>query len=411
MDIIREDFFHFLWENLHFSRESLKTTGDHAVQIIHPGYANEGDGPDYRFAKVRLNGILFIGDVELHKSASEWYHHEHHEDRRYNRVVLHVVVQDDLHRTDVSASDGQKIPTLELQTALPPSLNRLWRVYHRPVDLPCSGLIADIPIPVFKQMTKQWDRRFFRYRLDYMIGLYPHNKPITEAWQLMLVRGVFEGLGYHKNQENMLRLADFCHQNLKTSGFRRKNRKNGTKTIQETTGMLLAAAGLQTLPAGKAPDRNPLLRREDWDFSASRPANQPVTRIRQSAELYLHLLQSGPRNWLRGSIDRLWEELCCFSVAPPLGKNRHTVIFHNVILPAVHLLASWLHHKKLENEIRAHWTTQHIPLPAKTKKILQNSGVPDGDHYNRLAILHHFKYFCRFKRCTECEVMKVLAQT
>ncbi len=471
MDIIREDFFHFLWRNIHFSLSDLHTTGDETVRIIHPGYHNGGDGPDYRFARIRLDGILFYGDVELHKSSSEWYHHGHHRDPRYNRVILHVVIHEDSGRRDVQNSEGHRIPTLELKRSMPPSLSRLWRAFHRPVTLPCSGLIGEIPKPALLRITRKWDRAYFRHRIDRMLHLYPDEKPMSEAWLQMLTSGVFQGLGYHKNQENMLRLANLLHRGA-VSGYhpndpeKDANTRPGTgsetpaatppdtcrntKTdkkpdvfpisddaniIRSLTETLLQISGLHpqypllqsgtdssedietgppsTIPAGTeatASGRTYMLR-HDWDFSASRPANQPKARIRQAAELYIRLSQSGTRAWLKSSPEILWRDLCRLNHAPAIGKNRRDVLFSNVVIPSVYLLSRWLDHRRQRQKTLALWESQNIPLPEKPDRILRQSGFPPGNHYKRLAMLHHFKYYCTGKRCGECEVMNYLAQT
>lgn len=460
MDIIREDFFHFLWKNLHFHLHELQTTAGDKVHIIHPGYANEGDGPDYRYAKIRLNDILFYGDVELHKKASEWRKHGHHKDNRYEGVILHVVLHDDLHRKEVTASDGQSIPTLELRSSLPESLARLWRAYNRPAALPCSGLIPEMPDRIFRKIARTWDNRYFDYRINRMISLYPADKPISEAWQNMLVLGIFQGLGYHKNQENMLRLADalyrygYLPQKNEIFTIKESDSAPGSPAnrpvpdpvkVQQLSNTLLIMSGLQPhhneyrhnsngpptpfkgiLPehtgvtpriTGVTPritENNPeikvLFKHNDWDFSASRPANHPDTRIRQGAELLLQLQRLKIKDWLKYPSDTLWRTICRLHHAPSLGKNRREVIFYNVVIPSVYLIGSWLQYKKKMREACCLWSAQDIPLPKRTWTTLKKSAIPPGDHYSKLATLHHFKYFCSEKRCAECGIMRYFAQ-
>ncbi len=447
MEIIREDFFHFLWKNLNFAQFGLKTTAGEAVYVVHPGYSNDGDGPDYRFAKIRLNHILFHGDIELHRFASDWIRHGHHHDSRYERVILHVVVHDDRYNREVSTSDGQRIPTLELRSSLTGSLARLWRAFHRPVDLPCTDIITQIPEPVFRDMMDAWDRSFFNNRLERLVQLYPSEKPITPAWQEMLIRGVFQGLGYHKNQENMLKMAGSLYNTynpdispdtspdvrpddrLNTKPDTRPDTKYSPKAmipeaVEPVSGSsqkpAVPVAGSEELQkithhllqkAGLAPGRNAIIKRTDWDFSASRPYNQPVTRLHQAAELFIRLKQFPVKNWLNQPVDMIWKEICRLDHTPALGKNRRDVIFHNILIPATYLLGRWIHQKKLCDQARIHWKAQHLPLPKKVRTALKNSNWPCGKHFFKLATLHHYKYVCREKRCTRCDVMKYLVQT
>ncbi len=408
MDIIREDFFHFLWQNLHFAQNGLRTTCGKPVHVIHPGYRNDGDGADYRYSRIRVDGILFCGDVELHKTASEWYRHGHQRDSRYERVILHVVVHDDLYKRNVAASDGHRVPTLELRSCLPPSLSRLWRKWHRPVSLPCSGLVPELPARTFDSIMGLWDKKYLRHRLNRMRDLFPAETPISAGWQVMVIRGIFQGLGYHKNQEPMLRLAGIFLDKVQhqESGLTLQSLspERIQKKIRDISQLLLVDAGLV---AG----RTGAMKRTDWDFSASRPANRPDVRIPQAVQLSIRLYCHPVSAWWKQPASALWETACEAEVYPATGKQRRDILFYNVIIPSVYLLGRWLHHRHLIRQALLLWRKQRVPLPSNVKKILQNGGFPPGNHYNRLAILYHFKYFCSRKKCYECNIMKYFVQT
>lgn len=463
MEIIREDFFHFMWENLHFSKNRLKTASGEQISIIHPGNQNNGDGPDYRFARIRIGEIVFCGDVELHKKTSDWDRHGHQNDSRYERVILHVVVQDDLNRCDVTASDGHKIPTLELHSALPTSLSRLWRAYHSPSDLPCSGIINEIPPSEFDHITDEWNQAYFNHRLNRMVALYASWLPVKQAWRGMLIRGVFQGLGYHNNQYAMLKLADLLisefqlpnpskaapkqsslirhepvnkmqppeydensvtflqNRLMQLSGLsqmngsrnssscnNRKNPVNNFTRISPVKISSIIGTNITENPVSRV--ESAILNRTEWDFSSSRPANQPVTRVSQAAELFHRLHRISVKKWMENPVDTIWDKICNLDYAPPLGKNRKDVIFHNVVLPSSYLLGRWLHKKDLCNSIRAQWALQQIELPPRVRQIFHQSKFPTGNYQFKLATLHQFKYFCTARRCAECNVMKYIAR-
>ncbi|GCF08333.1 DUF2851 family protein [Dictyobacter arantiisoli] len=94
-----------------------------ACQIIFAGHPGGSAGPDVRDAVLRFwllpssteEGRLETrsGDVEFHIYASDWYTHQHHTDRRYNDVLLHVVlICDDAHPT--WRQDGIVVPVCSL---------------------------------------------------------------------------------------------------------------------------------------------------------------------------------------------------------------------------------------------------------------------------------------------------------
>lgn len=67
-------------------------------------------------ARLRINGQLWAGNVELHVKASQWYAHGHEEDHAYDNVILHVVWEEDI---AVYGTQNMPLPTLELREYVP----------------------------------------------------------------------------------------------------------------------------------------------------------------------------------------------------------------------------------------------------------------------------------------------------
>lgn len=65
------------------------------LQILSPGVINTHEGPDFLDLAIMLNSQLIIGDAEFHKKSSDWEKHAHSSDPRYNRVTLHIVLEED----------------------------------------------------------------------------------------------------------------------------------------------------------------------------------------------------------------------------------------------------------------------------------------------------------------------------
>ena len=105
-----------LFRNRKFDSK-LKAVSGKSVEILQTGEANSDTGPDFKHSLVRINGITMRGDIELHRVSSDWYTHNHHLDRNYNSVVLHVVGDRDDTRGCVTQA-GRKIETLELSKFL-----------------------------------------------------------------------------------------------------------------------------------------------------------------------------------------------------------------------------------------------------------------------------------------------------
>ena len=66
-----------------------------SLRVLSPGRWNRMPGPDFRNAKLELNGTALRGDVEIHGKTSDWISHGHGGDPAYGNVILHVVRRDD----------------------------------------------------------------------------------------------------------------------------------------------------------------------------------------------------------------------------------------------------------------------------------------------------------------------------
>ena len=104
-----EAFLHYLW--LHQRYEQLIPTGALAgarIEVLDPGELNLHAGPDFFAARIRIDELLWVGCVEIHHAASEWFAHGHHADPAYSSVILHVVEVDN---RQVAGLNGQELPT------------------------------------------------------------------------------------------------------------------------------------------------------------------------------------------------------------------------------------------------------------------------------------------------------------
>ncbi|MGB1270399.1 MAG: DUF2851 family protein, partial [Flavobacteriaceae bacterium] len=109
---MQEDFLHFIWQYQKFKTVNLTTVCGKSIQVIAVGTHNFNSGPDFFNSKVRIGNQLWVGNVELHINASDWYMHKHEQDAAYSNVILHVVWKAD---TKVYDRHQNEIATLELQ--------------------------------------------------------------------------------------------------------------------------------------------------------------------------------------------------------------------------------------------------------------------------------------------------------
>ena len=106
-----EILLHYCWKHKMLPLGELKTTDGHTVEVIDPGLHNRHAGPDFFNAKIRINGTLWVGNVEIHEKSSDWYLHGHDRDKAYDNVILHVATTID---TDVRMANGLFVPQMQL---------------------------------------------------------------------------------------------------------------------------------------------------------------------------------------------------------------------------------------------------------------------------------------------------------
>lgn len=106
-----EKLLHYVWKHKIFPLQPLRTTAGQRVEVIDPGLPNRNAGPDFFNAKLKIDGTLWAGNVEIHALASDWFRHGHSADKAYDSVILHVVGEDD---GEVLRADGSVMPQLVL---------------------------------------------------------------------------------------------------------------------------------------------------------------------------------------------------------------------------------------------------------------------------------------------------------
>ena len=106
-----EQLLHYVWKHKIFPLKELKTTTGQQVEVIDTGLANTDAGPGFFNAKLKLDGVLWIGNIEIHERSSDWFKHGHHADTGYNSVILHIASEIDM---EISRSNGERIPQIQL---------------------------------------------------------------------------------------------------------------------------------------------------------------------------------------------------------------------------------------------------------------------------------------------------------
>ena len=90
---MNEAFLQYIWAQRLYKTPEMLTTQHRQITVLNPGRLNTDAGPDFFNAQVKINGITWAGNVEIHLTSDDWYRHGHETDAAYNNVILHVVAR------------------------------------------------------------------------------------------------------------------------------------------------------------------------------------------------------------------------------------------------------------------------------------------------------------------------------
>ena len=136
-----EQLLHYCWKHKIFPLRPLATIDGRCVEVLNPGRHNQDAGPDFLEAKVKIDGVLWVGDVEIHDKTSDWHRHGHDGNPAYEHIILHVAGEID---EQLYYPGGQPIPQLQLD--VPPYVAENYAALLGADLVPrCSSVISHIP--------------------------------------------------------------------------------------------------------------------------------------------------------------------------------------------------------------------------------------------------------------------------
>ena len=329
-----------IWLRQDLTTENLKTASGKSLVVKNPGRWNLQEGPDFKEAKLVLDGVEFVGDVEVHFNLSDWLHHQHNTDKNFDRVLLHVVLYSDQSGlpSPVRTSKGQVPELIHLMPLLKQDLE--------------SYALEDALLELERPNELEWVADFLNYSPEERLHIlmqraktrwrqkvtFARQRLEAEGWEAACHSYALEVLGYKRNRAPMLRLA----ARYPLAQMRKESALNADELFEEM--------------------------RDDWKLNGLRPANHPRRRLAQ----YLELVKEQP-DWPQKlkaclemfPIDRLERKTATFRKAVQLsklraeidtsvfcltiGKTRLDTLIVDAVLPlaaAVGLLDSvdyWLH--------------------------------------------------------------------
>lgn len=383
---MREVVFHKLWENYSFSSEDLRTTCGKSIKLIDNGRLNSGDGPDFLFAKIEIDGIILHGSVELHLSCGDWYLHKHDRDPRYNNTVLHVALGK-TGASPVHLQDGTTAPTLVLYEYLDTGWQHQILQKAGRDNLQCRGMLHDIsPLVVNHQINRSADFYFAEKRKT-ILTYYDTKLSPSEAWLKMFFAAWCDGLGISHNREPMKILAGWMWDNYPS---------DADITEDFIFEKMLNASGLGHL--GSA-----ILSKKQWDYSGGRPANHPEIRIKQAARMLYYLRTNGFSHFLNQDSSLL---ISRFKKHKMAGQHRLSVLIFTVLVPALHILGGMMVKESLCSFAINYWKNETFPVNNKITEFFSELPLQKASSGKSIGLVYQERSLCRVSKCESCLIFK-----
>jgi hypothetical protein len=414
-----EEYLHYVWKTRQFNQNHLFTSDGVPVEVLRPGEHNTNAGPDFFNARIRLGGMIWAGNVEIHLRTSDWDRHGHRSDQAYDNVILHVVYDDD---SIVHAPALFSLPTIILRSRLDGSLYEQYIHFRNSKRLiACEHRLPHVP-PL---ITANWLGRLLAERFEEKTNLLRAELQETQAdWDEVFYRRLARHFGMLVNAEPFGWL---------TRALPYKLLARHRMSLLQLEALLFGQAGL--LPELPEDDYSKLLSREYrvlavkytltpmsghlWKFSRLRPSNFATIRIAQLAALLFereHLFDSfcavrAPEEifaLLDVKASSYWETHYRFGheterSIKKLGRQAALSIVINTVIPMLFLRG----HERGEDWRLEQARSLLEGLPAEQNTLVAawaERGLVARDAGEGQALIHLKKNYCDKKRCLQCGI-------
>ncbi len=413
---MKEAFLHFIWQERLFETSALTTVDGEGLEVVHPGIPNRDEGPDFVGAQVRVGGVLWAGDVEIHLRSSDWYVHGHYGDPRYDAVVLHVVAE---HDEVVRRGNGEVIPEVVLRwdPVLTEAYERLMRSrawvacgddLHRldpfVVRHSLGRLLAERLeyhashfLPDLEETARDWEEVLYRH-LARGFGLRVNARPFYEVARSLPLRYLA------RHRDNLLHVEALL---FGQAGFLEEELfgDDHYEALKKEYRHLRNKFSLEPLPAHR------------WRRMRMRPSAFPAVRLAQFARfihsrenIFSHIIRSPDMSALeplfRITADGYWEEHFEFNKPSrrrkkSFGKEAFFLVLINIVIPFYFIYG------KINglDDYRERALELLEALPAERNAIVRGwaaAGVGADSAFYSQALIHLKNEYCNRQRCLEC---------
>ena len=420
-----ELLLHYIWKHRILPLHELRTTDGRTVEVIDPGLHNRHAGPDFFNSKIKIDGTLWVGNVEIHERSADWYMHGHDHDPAYNNVVLHVASVID---ADVVTADGSRPPQMELKVP-PHILQNYRRLLAADRYPPCRDTVLQLP----SLTIHSWMSALAAERLsDKCDAIKQRVTTASGSWEEAFFVTIARSFGFGVNSEAFEQWA--AGLPVMQVGHHRDDPFQVEAIFLGTAGLLDADSMNERQRAAATAD--PYFNRlrsewtylahkfslkamplQTWRFLRLRPQNFPYIRLSQLATLYCSRRADlsavtacktidGVRRALQSEVSDYWRTHYTFgNESRPNSKHLSAssidLLIINAVVPMLH--AYGLHRQDEQLTARAVDFLEALPPEDNTHiRLWQECGVKAENAADTQAIIQLHTRYCERKDCLRC---------
>lgn len=413
-----EQLLHYVWKHKIFPLGMLRTTSGQPVEVIDPGLPNRNAGPDFFNAKLKIDGTLWVGNVEVHMQASDWLRHGHNRDKAYDTVILHIVGDTDC---EVYRTNGELVPQV-LLSCPEPVRQRYDELRQAEIYPPCYSILGSLPkLTVHSWLSALQVERFGQKACSISRRLEQCNNHWEDVFFITLARNfgfglngdAFESWAGHlpfravdKHRDNLFQVEAFF---LGQAGLLEEEIAGADAYYQKLRKEFCYLRHKFGLPAPMSV--------EQWRFLRLRPGNFPHVRLAQLACLYhkeralfSRVMEAetleAVKTILTAETSPYWEEHFNFRKvsshrAKRVGESALNLIVINTVIP---FLYTYGLHKA--DEMLCERATRFLEaLKAENNyvtRLWSGAGLPVYTAADSQALLQLQKEYCEKKDCLRC---------
>jgi hypothetical protein len=371
---MKEDFLQYIWKLKRFDHTRLRLADGRELIINKHGEFNATEnGPDFLNAQITIDSISWFGHIEIHTKSSHWFNHNHHNDKSFDNVILHVVWE---HDKEVNYST-EIIPVLELKNRIAPAtLANFESLKIQLAIFPCHKLIKGLDAVYLTQMISS----SFVNRFERKLAAYLHFDDFEFLYRLMA-----KSFGGKSNQYSF----EYIAENLPYSFVKKFDAQKQKLVLSSYKMILTKEATHKSAPV-------PYFKRKGM-----RPQSNPEIRMNQfirciplieEMKMYTNLEVREIIFYFRRKITEL-DNSISFSM------QNHILL--NMVLPYLFFLgqnAPVFCHKAIE--------LAEILPPEKNNLVAQMKilGFSVKNSFESQAVLEIYNEFCQKKKCLNCSI-------